>query len=272
MLPVTETTGASSRFTGVMSRYSSATEARFEFARRLGEHGLHSFASTPTRAMKSMSTRRANLCVAGVALAAGIFMACAAWGQERHDGRRREVHEPYRTPHVFFDNRHRHGHYYPAVGYSVRVLPPGYLSLSFGPRRFYFHGGVWFQPAAGGFVVVRPPVGVVVPVLPPAYATVWAAGVPHYYANYMYYVEAPGGYAVAAPPPGVEQAAEPPPASPAPAAPAPPQVPVTPPASVPAQPAAGVWYYCESSKSYYPYVAVCQEGWRTVPAAPPAGR
>jgi hypothetical protein len=30
------------------------------------------------------------------------------------------------------------------------------------------------------------------------------------------------------------------------------------------------WYYCESTKSYYPYIASCLEGWKTVPATPPA--
>lgn len=28
------------------------------------------------------------------------------------------------------------------------------------------------------------------------------------------------------------------------------------------------WYYCEPSRSYYPYVATCPSGWRTVPAQP----
>jgi Family of unknown function (DUF6515) len=238
--------------------------------------------------MLTDSTRRAAACAMGLALVAGIFVACAAWGQERHDGHGRAVHEPYRTPHMFFDNRYGHGHYYPVVGYSVRALPPGYLSIGFGNRRFFFHGGVWFQPAVGGFVVVRPPVGVVVPVLPLAYATVWVGGAPYYYANNEYYVEAPGGYAVAAPPPGVTQGAAPqaPSAPPAPeqapfvpAAPAPQQapaalqqVPAAPPASALPQAAASVWHYCESSKSYYPYVTECKEGWRTVPAAPPGAR
>jgi hypothetical protein len=38
------------------------------------------------------------------------------------------------------------------------------------------------------------------------------------------------------------------------------------------QAAAGTWYYCESSKSYYPYVSSCSEGWRSVPASPPPAR
>jgi len=34
--------------------------------------------------------------------------------------------------------------------------------------------------------------------------------------------------------------------------------------------AAANWYYCESSRTYYPYVKQCAEGWRAVPATPPA--
>lgn len=36
----------------------------------------------------------------------------------------------------------------------------------------------------------------------------------------------------------------------------------------PAPPRESIWYYCESSRTYYPYVSVCPEGWRTVPAQP----
>lgn len=28
------------------------------------------------------------------------------------------------------------------------------------------------------------------------------------------------------------------------------------------------WYYCESSKEYYPYTSRCPGGWKTVPATP----
>ncbi len=37
-----------------------------------------------------------------------------------------------------------------------------------------------------------------------------------------------------------------------------------------ATPAAANWYYCPSVKGYYPYVRECPEGWRVVPATPPA--
>lgn len=45
------------------------------------------------------------------------------------------------------------------------------------------------------------------------------------------------------------------------------QLPAPPPA--PVQPVAQVWYYCEAEAGYYPYVAACPSGWKTVPATPP---
>lgn len=36
------------------------------------------------------------------------------------------------------------------------------------------------------------------------------------------------------------------------------------------QPTAQNWYYCDSAKAYYPYAQSCPEGWRSVPATPPA--
>lgn len=31
----------------------------------------------------------------------------------------------------------------------------------------------------------------------------------------------------------------------------------------------GYWYYCETSRGYYPYVRECLSGWKAVPPAPP---
>jgi hypothetical protein len=169
--------------------------------------------------------------------------------------------ERYRTEHFVYDDRFHHNHYYPVVGYGVHALPPGHVVVTFRGGPFYFHSGVWYRPSGPGFVVVRPPVGIIVPVLPPSYATVWAGGVPYYYANDVYYAQAPGGYAVVDQPAGMVEAPQ------AQAAPAPaPQ----PPAAAPQAAAPGTWYYCDSAKAYYPYVSECKEGWRSVPATPPA--
>ena len=189
------------------------------------------------------------------ALVATTAFSSAAFAQHREGREGPRGHPaPYRTPHVVFDNRFHHDHYYPRVGYAVRVLPADRIALSFHGGRFFFHAGVWYAPGPAGFIVARPPVGIVVPVLPPAYTTVYVAGAPYYYANDVYYVQQPGGYAVAQAPADAQIAQTPPPA----AAPAP----------APA-PASSTWYYCESSKSFYPYVSQCAEGWKQVPATPP---
>jgi len=193
-----------------------------------------------------------------------FLLACSvAMAQDRHELHRRDG--GYHTSHWVYDDRYHHGHFYPAIGYSVTILPTGYTSVTFSGRRFFFHWGVWYQPAGPGFVVVRPPVGVVVPVLPPAYTPVWVAGVPYYYANDVYYRGAAGGYVVSAPPPGAEL----PPGAPPPPAGVPPVAQTVPAPAPAAPPAPAMWYYCESAKAYYPYVAECKEGWREVPATPP---
>ena len=50
------------------------------------------------------------------------------------------------------------------------------------------------------------------------------------------------------------------------------QQPAPTPESSPAamQPQAQSWYYCETSRNYYPYVSSCPAGWKTVPATPPS--
>lgn len=51
--------------------------------------------------------------------------------------------------------------------------------------------------------------------------------------------------------------------------PRPPPVVVAPAVAVPPPPPpVRMWYFCESARAYYPYVAYCPEGWRAVPAAP----
>jgi hypothetical protein len=212
----------------------------------------------------AMRTVTASVTVALIFAAA--LLAAPAQAQERR-GTREHERERYQTPHWVYDDRYHHGHYYPSLGYCIGALPAGNVGISYGSGRFFFHAGVWYQPGACGYVVARPPIGIIVPVLPPAYTMVWAGGVPYYYANDIDYAQAPSGYVVAAPPAQVIQA---PGGQPQPPLAPPPQAGAAqgaPPQSVP-----GTWYYCDSAKSYYPYVATCNEGWRPVPAVPPPAR
>ena len=123
---------------------------------------------------------------------------------------------------VDFDGRYGHNHYYPSRGFVYGTLPLGAVSVGYGGGNYFFHGGVWFRPYGGRYIVVQPPLGIYLPVLPPDYATVWVAGVPYYYADGVYYNVAPGrGYVVVTAPPGVDQTMTTPPPAPAPAAPDP---------------------------------------------------
>jgi len=104
-----------------------------------------------------------------------------------------------------FDSRYHHDHYYPAPGYVARGLPSGAVFVS---GRYWYGGGVWYQPWGPSYRVIVPPVGLVVPVLPSAYVSLRVGGLPYYYANGVYYSAAPSGYVVVAPPPGAETVAQ----------------------------------------------------------------
>jgi len=51
--------------------------------------------------------------------------------------------------------------------------------------------------------------------------------------------------------------------------PAPPVSPQGTTVTAPPAQASGSWFYCDSAKGYYPYVAQCPEPWRRVSATPP---
>jgi hypothetical protein len=155
-------------------------------------------------------THRAKFGIAALsaALMLGLQLAAPASAQEReHFGR------PGGPRGQVLDSRYNHGHYYPAIGASVRVLPDGYRPYYMGGRPFYFVGGVWYAPGGPGFVVIRPPIGLSIAVLPPYYSTVWFAGVPYYYADDVYYTWNPAqnGYVVVNPPENADQPSTPPP-------------------------------------------------------------
>ena len=151
-------------------------------------------------------------------LTVAAVVSAAAFAQERPE---MHGHEPFgfRAQPLHLDQRYGHNHYYPPRGYAIAALPGGSLSIGYGGGQYFFHGGVWFRPYGGRYVVTVPPVGIVVPVLPPAYVTLTIGGAPYWYANGVYYAAAPGqGYAVVTPPAGAD-AAQPAPPPPAPSAP-----------------------------------------------------
>ena len=124
------------------------------------------------------------------------------------------------------DSRYNHGRFYAPMGTVARTLPPDYRPYYHGGSPYYFSGGVWYAPRAGGFVVVTPPIGLVIAGLPGYYSTVWVGGVPYYYADNVYYTWQPdqNGYVVVPPPEGAPSpdSGDPDQAAPQSAAPPPP--------------------------------------------------
>ena len=214
----------------------------------------------------SSVVRSAAMVLAVTSIAAAPFFAAPVAAQDRRTVREYERdHARLQTPYWRWDNRYNHNHYYPSVGYAVPVLPAGHISINYRGGRYFFQSGVWFHLDSGRYRVVRPPLGLIVPVLPAGYTTVWVGGVPYYYANEVYYTSALNGYAVAAPPEDANWQAQ----APQQQQQAQAQYSAGAFQGNPAQPAPGVWYYCDSARAYHPYVEACGEGWRTVPASPP---
>ena len=158
------------------------------------------------------STVRFGLLALTAAVLIGPQQFRTAFAAEPHDHFDRPGNRVSDGHGHFLDSRYNHGHYYPAVGASVHVLPEGYRPYFYGGRSFYFSAGIWYAPGPAGFVVVRPPVGVVISALPPYYSTVWIGGLPYYYANDVYYTWDPAqnGYVVVDPPANADQPSAPP--------------------------------------------------------------
>lgn len=83
----------------------------------------------------------------------------------------------------------------------IDVLPRGFLTLHIGGVPYFYSGGIYYQPAAGGYEEVYPPVGAAVPEPPEGSIQVYAGGQTYYYAGGAFYVQQPDGQFVIAPTP-----------------------------------------------------------------------
>lgn len=91
-----------------------------------------------------------------------------------------------------------------SFGRRLATLPLGFLSLHIGGLPFFYHEGVYYQPAEGGYQEVYPPVGAAVPQPPAGSLEIFAGGQTYYYAGGAFYLQqADGTYAVAPTPLGV---------------------------------------------------------------------
>jgi hypothetical protein len=89
-----------------------------------------------------------------IVLGAGIVSAAHADRDHREgDFRRSPGHRPgwvRPPPHTVYDSRFHPHHYYPAPGFIVNVLPPGYTTLWIGATPYYYANNVYYTSAADG--------------------------------------------------------------------------------------------------------------------------
>jgi hypothetical protein len=128
-----------------------------------------------------------------------VAISGTAWGKPSRHAKHASRH---------YDVRHGHNRHYFSHGYRVGALPRGHLRIAGRDHRHFYHGGVWYRPLRGAFVVGPAPVGVAVRWLPPYYTTVWVRGFPYYYSNLTYYAWDPAryGYVVVDEPDGITEA------------------------------------------------------------------
>jgi hypothetical protein len=73
------------------------------------------------------------------------------------------------------------------TGAAIASLPRGYRTVYVGSAPYAYYGGVYYQPAASGYVVVDPPVGAIIPSLPPGAVVSVVNGANYYMVNQVYY-------------------------------------------------------------------------------------
>jgi len=83
------------------------------------------------------------------------------------------------------------GYYgYPHLGFYLGVLPFGYYPFFWGSAWYYYYGGIFYSPyAGGGYQVASPPIGAGIPSLPKNANPIKIDGVQFYEADGVYYKE-----------------------------------------------------------------------------------
>ena len=74
-----------------------------------------------------------------------------------------------------------------AIGAAVAAPTRGYLPVYYGGVNYAYYGGYYYQPAATGYVVVKPPLGAIVPTLPPGATATTVNGQTYFVYNDTYY-------------------------------------------------------------------------------------
>ncbi|HSG47623.1 MAG TPA: DUF6515 family protein [Longimicrobiales bacterium] len=88
------------------------------------------------------------------------------------------------------------------IGTAIDILPHGFISVTLGGGRYYYHRGIFYRPYRGGFLVVPAPIGAVIPGPPPGYVMVLVENDPFAYYRGVFYAPMGAEYVVVRPPLG----------------------------------------------------------------------
>lgn len=95
---------------------------------------------------------------------------------------------------------------------AVRVehLPRNYVNVAVGPRRYFYHGGIFYSRVGKSYTIVRAPLGARIAVLPVGYARIRIGGLDYFYFHDVYYRYIPADrvYVVVEKPAGAENVSD----------------------------------------------------------------
>ncbi len=74
---------------------------------------------------------------------------------------------------------------------NIARLPAGCVHIGVGGHRYYYNAGLFYQPAASGYVSITAPIGARIAVLPRGYVKLRYRGRPYYHYAGVYYVYHP---------------------------------------------------------------------------------
>ncbi len=89
-----------------------------------------------------------------------------------------------------------------SLGTAIDILPGGFVSVTVGTGRYFYHDGIFYRRYRRGYLVVPAPMGAVVPSPPPGYVTVMVERDPYAYSRGVFYTPWESRWRVVAAPPG----------------------------------------------------------------------
>src|SRR4029453_15846393 len=127
-----------------------------------------------------MNPTRAKSLAAMLALLFTVAMNAPASAQGRGPGPGRD-HDHER------DRRDRQEVIVVQPGHVVHALPNSPARIHAGPRDYFYHGGIFYEPRGRDYVVVSAPIGARVGILPPGFIRFGLGGRSYFYFNATFF-------------------------------------------------------------------------------------